>query len=128
MIPIPVKLKREIFDDPEYQVCMLSTYPGHICGGRANTKEHAIYYAGQRLQKKWAIISICARAHQVDEYQDAHTMDKNLNVWVALNRATDEELKAISKAINYLRERDRLNKMYGVYKPPLVTKPKPVVK
>jgi hypothetical protein len=117
MIPIPLKLRKEMEEDPEYQDCMLRAYPTHICGGRRNTREHAIMWKGARLQKKWAIISCCARGHEVDQYQDAHTMDKKMNIWVALNRATDEELVEISKAVDYIRERDRLNEIYGQYVP-----------
>lgn len=117
MVPIPLKLRKEINADPEYGFCMLRSYPGHICGGRRNTREHAIIVVGKRLQKKFAIISICAKAHEVDQFQDAHTMDKNLNRWVALNRASDQELIEISRAIDYLRERKRLNSIYGVYQP-----------
>ena len=115
MIPIPLKLRKEIDQDPEYADCMLRGYPGHDCGGRLNTREHAIIYRGRRLQKKWAIVSICAKAHEVDEYQDAGTMDKNLNIWLAINRATNAELNEISAAQNYLFLRKRLNEKYGRY-------------
>ena len=101
--------------DSEYQYCMLRAYPDHECEGRI-TMEHAILHSGKRLQKKWAIVAICARAHEVDEFQDAGTMDKDLNIWCALNRATDSELKEISKCKDWIRERDRLNDVYGDYK------------
>ena len=42
-------------------------------------------------------------------------LNKEINVWIALNRATDEELKKYSKAIDYIRMREVLNKKYGVY-------------
>ncbi len=77
--------------------------------------EHAIIHAGRQVDAMWAIISVCARGQEVDFFQDAHTMDKRLNKWVALNRATDDELRAFSKAIDYLRERERLNTIYGPY-------------
>lgn len=32
-----------------------------------------------------------------------------------LNRATDEELIRYNKAIDYIKERERLNKIYGEY-------------
>lgn len=117
MIPIPAKIRKQLDADPEYQECMLRGVKGHSCGGRPNTREHAIIFKGARLQEKWAIISICAKAHEVDEYQDARTMNKELNVWVALNRATDEELTNISKAMDYHREKRRLNGKYGVWVP-----------
>lgn len=104
--------------DPLYKICAFSTVPGHVCGGRV-TWEHALTFSGRKIQIPWAIIPICARAHEVDEFQDAHTMNKEMNVWVALNRATDDELRAVSKSTDYIRERDRLNRIYGVYTPPV---------
>lgn len=116
MIPIPKKIREAQNKDPQFTDCMLKAYPGHVCGGRL-TREHAIIYAGKRLQVPWSIICICAKGHAVDEYQDAGTMKKEMNVWVALNRATEGELRAISKAINYIHYRDRLNAVYGPYIP-----------
>lgn len=111
---IPTKLKKEILANPEYKTCMLKAWPGHICGGRI-TLEHALIYAGRQVQARFAIIAACARGHEVDQYQDAHTMDKELNHWVALNRATDQELESISKAFDWKRERQRLNGLFGEY-------------
>lgn len=82
--------------------------------------EHAIIFANRQVQELWAIIPLCAKGHAVDEYQDAGTLDKSRNIWVALNRATDEELQAVSKAIPWIRERDRLNTIYGVWSPPYI--------
>lgn len=93
---------------------MLKGY--HECGGR-NTWEHAFIYAGRQIQERWAIICICAAGQDVDRFQDSHRMDKDLNKWVALNRATDEELRAYSRAIDYVRERRRLNDLFGPYVP-----------
>lgn len=116
-----MKVARQIDADPGYSVCMLRAYPSHVCGGRL-TREHALIHAGRQVDAKFAIISCCARGQEVDHYQDAHTMDKKLNVWVALNRATDEEIQTISKVINYSRMREQLNHVYGKYIPP-----KPVI-
>ncbi len=117
-MPIPTNLNDQLNRDPEYEDCMLRSVKNHVCGGRPNTREHAIIFKGSAVQKKWAIVSICAKAHEVDEWKDRGTMDKNLNIWLALNRATDAELREISKATDYLRERERLNRIYGVYVKP----------
>lgn len=111
---IPDKLKRELAIDPEYKYCSL--LGGGDCDGNI-TWEHAIIYGSNQVQEKWAIIPLCARHHAVNEYQDAGTCNKEKNVWVALNRATDEELIKYSKAINWIRERARLNTKYGTFKP-----------
>jgi len=116
---VPASLRGQLADDPEYKRCALRGY--HACGGRI-TWEHAFVFAGKQIQLRWAIIPLCARGHGVDEWQDAGTLNKGMNQWCALNRATDEELKVISKATNYLRERKRLNDIYGEYVPPPVRK------
>lgn len=110
---IPKSLRRQLAADPEYKRCALEGY--HECGGRI-TWEHTIIFAGRQVQERWAIIPICARGHEVDKYQDAHTMDKNMNKWVALNRVDNATLKRYCKTIDYFRMRDLLNKRYGVLK------------
>lgn len=114
---IPPKLKTELAVDPYYKVCARSGLFGHVCSGRV-TWEHALYYAGKQIQARFAIVPLCEFAHSVCKYQDGGDMSKEINVWIALNRATDDELRAISKTINYLRERQRLNNIYGVYVEP----------
>lgn len=118
-------LRKDVEKDPEYTRCAIQ---GMIlqfgpCGGRV-TREHAIIFAGRKVQEKWAIPPFCAAHHGVDLYQDAPTQVlKDVRVWAAVNRATDEELRAVSKVVNYLRERDRLNSKYGIYVLPPVPKP-----
>lgn len=110
MRKIPEKLKKEILSDPDYKTC---TRKDHDCDGRI-TWEHAIIYAGKQLNEKWAIIPLCAYHHSVDFHQDGDGLNKEINVWIALNRATDFELSMISKVIPYLKERARLNAIHGV--------------
>lgn len=112
---VPPRLRKQLAADPEYARCALAGHPDHECGGRV-TWEHAIIVAGKQVQERWAIVPVCAAGQEVDDYQDAHTMDKDMNKWVALNRATDDELEAISRAIPYIRERARLNSSYGPYR------------
>ncbi len=115
---IPRKLRAELALDPEYRICSLDGYPGHVCAGRI-TWEHAIIYGGKKVQERWAIIPLCARAHDVDFYQDGHNMVKELNVWVALNRATPQELRLHSKVVPYTDMLARLNAKYGVWQIPV---------
>lgn len=82
------------------------------CAGRL-TREHALIYGGRQIDEAWAIVFLCAYHHAVDEYQDCGDLQKEKNVWIALNQATDDELKKYSKAINYIRMRDILNVKYG---------------
>lgn len=110
-------LRRDIEGDAEYRRCGLLNIHGHICGGRI-TRSHDVFVAGKKVQRKWAIPPLCAKGHGVDHYQDAHTEESpRLRLWVALNRATDEELMEYPKA-RLIEERERLNKEFGVYVPP----------
>lgn len=116
MTPIPPRLRKDLANDPFYKHCALADY--HECGGRV-TWEHALIFAGRQIQRRYAIVPVCEAGQEVGAYQDAHTMDKQMNIWVALNRATDEELTAISRAIDYRAKRARLNAIYGWYREPV---------
>lgn len=118
MTVIPLALRKEMAADPEYAVCALASLLPNLIGScdGSITWEHAIYFAGKKLQLRWAIVPCCEKHHGVNTYLDGGTALKEIRVWVALNRATPEELKAISKSTNYFREKQRLNNKYGIYK------------
>lgn len=80
---------------------------GLNCNGRVEW-EHAITIAGRQLQTTWAILPVCTFHHR------GGGMDKRYHEWVALNRATDEELNTYSKA-NLIQKRNYLNTVYGAY-------------
>ena len=111
MRKISQRVKNVLFLEPE--ICALKS--DGKCAGRI-TWEHAIQFRGRQLDEPFAIIKICARHHSVDEYQDCGLLDKEKNLWVALNRATDNELISISKAIDYKKEKQKLNEKYGAPK------------
>ena len=53
----------------------------------------------------------------VNSFQDAGTMNKERNVWIALNQATIEDLEAFPHAFpSYLSQKERLNRKFGMYK------------
>lgn len=115
---VPVKLKNKWRMEDLlgiHRECMRANEGN--CAGRV-TKEHAIIYAGKQLQEEWAILDICAYHHEVDFHQDGGGMDKEKHVWIALNRALDESLERISKSIDYIALRDRLNGKYGIWEVP----------
>lgn len=119
MRPIPPKLKQDLLNDPYYKRCCLSTVQPKngvdtgVCDGRV-TFEHAIIFKGRQLNEKWAIIPLCEKHHAVNQYQDAGTMNKELSEWIAINRASNQELRAVSKAIDYQHKKDYLNDKYGI--------------
>ena len=93
MHPIPQKLLDEILNDPEYKLCMRRMiYKDHYCQGRI-TFEHAIIYAGKQVQEKFAIISLCALSHGVDEFSSDNILDKKKNRMIAFSRATKADKK-----------------------------------
>lgn len=99
--------------DPYYKTCARSNLlHDHMCKpdpvtGKLIEWEHTLIFASKQVQKKFAIIPICWYVHR------GPALVKEINVWIALNRATDEELREISKVVNYFRERERLNKKYA---------------
>lgn len=119
MRPIPLKLKKEINEDPLYKICARKGLHDHVCEGRI-TMEHALVYAGRQVNAKFAIIPLCAKAHSVDQFQDGGDLDKEINTWISLNLASTEELLSISKAISYPTLRTRLNAKYGQYERPQI--------
>jgi len=117
MRKIPEKMKQEMLADPEYHICMRQAYfNDHICKGRL-TLEHAFIHAGKQINEKWAIISICAWSHDVDEWQDAGNLDKDKNQYIALSRATEEDLREYQKT-NWKQLFKYLIGKYGIPKRP----------
>lgn len=115
---MPFELRADIELDSEYRRCALKGLQFGRCEGRI-TREHALIFAGKKIQEKWAIIPCCAAHHGVDFFQDATTeAPKEVRIWVALNRATEGEILAVSRVVNYFRERDRLNAKFGIYVSP----------
>ncbi len=110
MSKIPPKLLADILADPYYKKCCRAEDGG--CDGRI-TFEHAIIFAGRQVQKKWCILPLCTYHHAVNEHQDGGNLIKAKNVWIALNRATDQELEEVSKVVPYKFMRQRLNETYG---------------
>lgn len=120
---IPQKLNKEMDADPFYTTCCLYGQSGHVCDGRL-TRDHALIWAGQQINKRWAILPVCERGHGVDNFQDAGDTTKEVREWVALSRATDADLMALSgdvsvgplsKCLPMIRHKEYLSKKYGVY-------------
>lgn len=99
-------------NDPYYKKCCRAG--DGTCGGRI-TWEHVIIFASKQLNERWCIIPLCERHHAVNNYQDNGDLNKRKNIWIALNRATDQELLSISKAVNYIQQREYYNTVFGKY-------------
>lgn len=114
MRKISKRVRDILIQEPD--VCALRQFGG--CAGRI-TWEHSFQYGGKQVDEAWGIIKICSRHHSVDQYQDNGLLNKEKNLWVALNKATDEELHPYCKVIDYIQKRADLNKKYGVWKTPV---------
>lgn len=108
MRKISQKVKEQLLQEP--QVCARRKDGG--CDGRI-TWEHTLIFGGKQIDEVWAIIKLCEYHHAVNTHQDGKGLDKEKNIWIALNRATDEELEKYSKAVNYKLMRENLNKKYA---------------
>lgn len=111
MRPIPQKLKEAILADPFYKKC--ARHQDGSCEGRI-TWEHALIFAGKQVNELYAIIPLCEYHHAVGRFQDGGDLDKDRNIQIALDRASNEQLEAISKVIDYKAKRDYLNGIYKV--------------
>lgn len=116
MRTISKKVKDQILEDPTYGKCMRELYfKDHVCAGRI-TWEHAVIYAGKQVDEVWAIISLCAFSHSVDQYQDCGILDKEINQCIALNRMTPED-EAKYPRRDWERERAFLNGKHKILRP-----------
>lgn len=110
------RLREECAADPFYTTCARNkALHDHECEGDALTGrliewEHTMIYGDNKIQEKWAIIPSCWWAHR------GPGLVKEINVWIALNRASDEELLKYSKAEDLIRKRAYLNSVYGEYR------------
>lgn len=92
--------------DPFYkQCCITGSKSGKI------DWHHNLIFAGRQVNEKFCILPLLKSIH------DNIVVHKEECDWIMWNRATDEEIKRYSKAIDYFKERDRLNKKYGKYNP-----------
>lgn len=111
--PIPESVREEIASSPLAGFCLRRlALRDHACAGRI-TWEHAIYHAGRRVNEFWAIVTLCAKAHSVDEWQDRGIMFKAINEWIALSRIKDWE--AVESKYPRTQWRQRLRYLTGRY-------------
>lgn len=86
-------MREELSDDPFMQKCCLSIY--HTCKGRIQWHHH-LKFAGKRVNEKWCILPVCELAHKLE------AIYKSELDYVMCKRATFDELKPYSKAIDYV--------------------------
>lgn len=94
MRKIPKKLLNDILSDEFYKKCI--RHEEKTCQGRV-TLEHAFIYAGRQINEKWAIVPVCEYHHGVGPFQDGGDLDKELNQFIAVMRASDDDLRMYPK-------------------------------
>ena len=88
MRPLTSKAKHAIDTDIFYKTC-IRKHEGD-CAGRI-TIEHALKYRNRQLDDVFALLPLCWHHHLVD-------LDKRYNEYVALKRATEEDLAKYPKS------------------------------
>lgn len=103
--PIPPKLREAMSNDYFYKHCCIED---EHCTQKIEW-HHGKTWQGRRIQEKAFIVPLCWYHH----YNIADKQYKEKVEWIMLNRASEEQLKKYSKAVDLFRERDRLNKKYA---------------
>lgn len=110
--PIPRAMRQEMAEMPFYKLC--ARRGDHECAdenGRPTSRltwEHAMIYAGRKVQEIWAIIPLCPWSHL------GPGLNKEKNQWIALSRATDKELEKYPRT-DWFQKRGYLVEKYGIY-------------
>ena len=111
MRKIPMRLRMELKRDQFYRRCVFDCPD---CQGKVEW-EHALLYKGQQVNTRFAIIPCCTYHHR------GEGLNKQKNMWVALNRMVDKDFQTFWKAEAMWRQlRNYLNKLYGEYREPTV--------
>jgi hypothetical protein len=85
--------------------------------GKLPQWHHVFDFAYKQIQDPWNIVPACkfhheqATRHNVNYKRDVEDYFK----WVALSRATEEELKKYSKVENYANQLVRLNERFSIF-------------
>lgn len=119
MTNIPPTLREKLAADPFYRACARQELlHDHDCQGdpvrgpmgRVVEWDHTLTYAGKQVQKRYAIVPLCWWAHR------GPGLNRDMAVWIALNRATREELLDLSAkgGRDYFLHRAFLNRRYGI--------------
>ena len=108
MRPISPRVKQVIEESEFYDRCI--RYKEDNCEGRI-TMEHVFTYGGRQIDEVWAIVPVCAKHHEVDNFQDGGGMDKKFHEWVAIKRMTPAD-KAKYDRVNWDQRETYLDTLY----------------
>ena len=104
-MPIPLKIREELAEDPRMEVCMLK---GHgECGGELQW-HHAWTYKNRQIQESFAIGGLCENHH--------HEVDRRQCQGILLARLSDEYIMQIQKKypkIDWAKEKKLLENQFN---------------
>jgi hypothetical protein len=100
MRPIPIKIRKELANDPFMQKCIYEN-----CQGSPEW-EHAFIYAGRQINESWAIVPVCSYHHR------GAGLDKEYNQFHSILRATEEDFRKYPR-FDWQRLKKYLIKKYG---------------
>jgi hypothetical protein len=101
MRKIPLKI-REHFDlDPYYKNCVLKFEHFGYCEGRIEI-HHNLIYAGRQSDEEWTMLPLCSKHHAMEKRKDI----KEVLNQIMIDRGTPEEVKKVSKVVNYEKYRN----------------------
>lgn len=104
--PIPPELREEMANDKFYDKCCIT---GLSKNAVKIEWHHNLIFGGRQVNEKFCILPLADFVHR------NIVKHKEKCDWIMLNRATDEEIKRFSKAIDYGKMKERLNTKYGIY-------------
>jgi len=111
MSSIPLKVKKQILDDPFYNKCIHERYRGIERPQERITFEHAWLYAGKQIQEAWAIVP-CKESFNIGVSGD----EKEFNRFIAIMRADLDDLRARLPKKDWMAERRKLEGKFAKYK------------
>lgn len=105
MRKIPDALRAEMDADPwMHRCCITGETRGKI------EWHHALIHAGRQVNEAFAIVPLSQAIHERVHEQ----IIKDLVDWIVWNRATDEQIRYYSRAVNYRHRITVLNRRFGL--------------
>ena len=105
MRPISKPTTEKLENSERMKKCCLLDYE---CSGRIEW-HHNLIYGGRQSDIPETILGICKYHH---DQADKTEIKEKLN-WIMLNQMSDQQIKSISKAINYAYQKEQLNRKFG---------------
>lgn len=107
MRPISKKTKDKLLADKFMKTCCLAGETEYNCLGRIEF-HHNLIVAGRQSDIPETILPVCNAHHAIADWREV----KELLNFIMLRRMSAEQIKGISKAVNYAHRLEYLRKKY----------------